>query len=169
MDAKEAKQLGFTDEVTSAVKMTASYSLRLLPKAAADRFRAETGAPQRSHPPQTVEVSQGPKKESLLSSAPPATAEVIDISTAKAQGIEEHRCYVASVTELCTLAHAEHRVGAFVQANTPIDQVRKELLAVRATEVVLAQRQMQVAAAHNTTAAWGKITEKLNARVKERS
>ena len=51
MAAGEAKELGLVDEVTKDVKMAATFSLRLLPKAAAERFRAETGAEQGDPPP----------------------------------------------------------------------------------------------------------------------
>src|SRR4051812_34084332 len=58
MDAAEAKEWGFTDEVTAETKMAAKFSLRLLPKAAADRFRAETGEGQGDADPQPEKVPE---------------------------------------------------------------------------------------------------------------
>ena len=194
MDAAEAKEWGFTDEVTKEVKMAAHYSLRLLPQAAAERVRAETGdgqggppppdpkpegpvvepvpqpAPPQEHPAtehpvqEPAETRSGPKDPAPTPGTPRTSAEVIDITTkAKAQGIEEHQTYVAAVTDLCTLARAPERVGAYVRANTPVETVRKELLAVRAEEpAVLGHHPLAEKA--TPTASWDKITAKINAR-----
>ena len=201
MDASEAKEWGFADEVTKEVKMAAHYSLRLLPQAAAERVRAETGDGQGGPPPPDPKP-EGPVVEPVPQPDPPqehpatphpvqepaetrptphdphpsqdddrphpgtprTSAEIIDITTkAKASGIEEHQTYVASVTDLCTLARAPERVGPYVRANTPVEQVRKELLAMRAEEpVVLPHHPLAPKAA--PTASWDKITDKINAR-----
>jgi ATP-dependent protease ClpP protease subunit len=172
MDATEAKQWGFADEVTAEKKMAAKFSLRLLPKAAADRFRAETGTGEKD-PPLSDPVSEKPEEPPLV--VPPASpdpapapikeppaAKVVDLN-AKQQGIEEHRRYVTDVTDLCTLARAPERVGAYVRANTPVEQVRKELLAAAAEEPVVMPHHPLVPLAQ-AASAWGKITDKINAR-----
>ncbi len=194
MDAAEAKEWGFADEVTAEKKMAATYSLRLLPQAAAERVRAETGDGQGGPPPPDP-PSEGPVVEPVTQPAPPqehpapgapteqppvtrpsepdpkptpgtprTSAEVIDITTkAKAQGIEEHQAYVASVTDLCTLAKAPERVGPYVRANTPVEQVRKELLAMRAEEPVVLPHH-PLAERVTPAASWDKTIAKINAR-----
>jgi ATP-dependent Clp protease, protease subunit len=172
MDATEAKKWGFADEVTAEKKMAAKFSLRLLPKAAADRFRAETGTGQKDPPP-TDPVPEKPEEQVVVPPAspepapaaitePPA-AKVVDLNAAKQQGVEEHRKYVTDVTDLCTLARAPERVGAYVRANTPAEQVRKELLAAAAEDPVVMPHHPLVPLVQ-AASAWGKITDKINAR-----
>jgi ATP-dependent Clp protease protease subunit len=180
MDAAEAKEMGFADEVIAEKKMAANYSLRLLPQAAAEKFRAETGTGQGDPPPpapepegsggQPVDPPAPPIKEPAAAPViedPPAreqtTAQIIDIGTAKAQGIAEHQAYVASVTDLCTLAAAPERVGPYVRANIPVEQVRKELLTLRADQpAVMPHHPLAEKAA--PAVSWDKITSKINAR-----
>jgi ATP-dependent protease ClpP protease subunit len=170
MDANEAKELGFADEVAKEVRMqmAANFSLHLLPKAAAARFTAATGAGQQQQgsPPQPAPVLQGPGAQPNTPPVPP-TAEVIDLNAAKQQGVDEHKTYVASVTDLCTLARVLNRVGDYVRASTPIEQVRKELLELSAAPAVNVLPQHPLAAHSNAPAsAWSKITDKINARMK---
>jgi ATP-dependent protease ClpP protease subunit len=182
MDAKEAMDLGLADEVVAEKKMAAKFSLRLLPKAAAERFRAETGNGQ-SDPPPSAPVPEKPEEQPAVppvSHEPPTPADppapppasppaatVVDLNAARAEGIEEHREYVSSVTDLCTLASAPDRVGAYIRANTPLATVRKELLEMRATESVLPQHPLaQHMGTKAASAAWEKITDKMNARNK---
>jgi ATP-dependent Clp protease, protease subunit len=190
MDAAEAKEWGFADEVTKEVKMAAHYSLRLLPQAAAEKIRAETGNDQGGPPPPDPKP-EGPVVEPVPQPAPPsgdkpveqppvtrpsepdprpdptrASAEVIDLNAARRQGIEEHQAYVASVTDLCTLARAPERVGAYIRANTPVEQVRKELLTAAVEEPVLNSHH-GVTVKPQAAASWDKITDKLNARRKK--
>jgi ATP-dependent protease ClpP protease subunit len=172
MDADEAKSWGFADEVTEPVKMAAKFSLRLLPKAAADRFRAETGGGEpdkpEPDPKPVVEPVTDPKPEPVTDPKPEpeaASAKVITLDAAKKQGVEEHKQYVTEVTDLCALAAAPERVGAYVRANTPVDQVRKELLEMRITQT-LVPHHPQLQPQQTPASAWGKITDKLNARRK---
>ena len=181
MDATEAKQLGFADELIDPVEMTANFSLRLLPKAVAERFRAETGveldppprpAPQKpedapvspppvSPPPEEPDFGDEDEDDGLA-----ARANVVSIDAAKRQGVEEHRKYVAEVMDLCTLASAPARVGGYVRANKSVDDVRKDLLAMRAAEPVVMPYHPLVPAVPPAKA-WDKITDKLNARAKK--
>jgi ATP-dependent Clp endopeptidase proteolytic subunit ClpP len=172
MDAAEAKDWGFADEVTSEKKMAAKFSLRLLPKAAAEKFRAETGTEpgedaSTSTDPETPEVLPAPpvSPQKDEPETPAASATVITLDAAKKQGIEEHRKYVATVTDLCTLAAAPERVGGYVRANTPVDQVRKELLEMRTAQTVMPHHPLVPPAAQ--ASAWEKITDKINARFKK--
>ena len=181
MDAAEAKAFGLADEVTAEKKMAAKFSLRLLPKAAAEKYRAQTGDGQGDPPPPAPgpeETGQQPvadppppppaEKDPPADPKPadPPTAQVIDISTAKAQGIAEHQAYVSAVTDLCTLARAPERVGAYVRASTPVEQVRKELLS-RAEEDPAIMPHHPLVERQQTAASWDKITTKLNARAKK--
>lgn len=173
MDADEAKTWGFADEVTEPVKMAAHYSMRLLPKAAAERFRAEIGEGQGDTPlpasdPAEPEIKPvDPPAPTITDPPAAASAQVITLDAAKKQGIEEHQSYVASVTDLCTLAKTPERVGGYVRANTPIEQVRKELLQMRAEEPTIMPHHPLVPAAQVSSTAWGKITDKINARLKK--
>ena len=168
MDAAEAKELGLADEVAKEVKLAAKFSLRLLPEAAAERIRAETGATQEDPPPTATEPEPGEPSSAPPAPSPAPTAQVVDLGAAKQQGIEEHKAYVSSVTDLCTLAGAADRVGKYVRAGTSIDQVRKELLDMRSKADVLPQHPLAVHAKPVDPApeAWSKITDKLNARRK---
>jgi len=88
---------------------------------------------------------------------------VVDLNAAKQQGVDEHRRYVTDVTDLCTLARAPERVGAYVRANTPVEQVRKELLAMQTAEPAVMPHH-PLAPQTPPAAAWAKITDKINAR-----
>ena len=194
MDASEAKEWGFADEVIAEKKMAANYSLRLLPQAAAEKIRAETGEGQGDPPPPApkpeetggqpvdpssptadpkdhpapavpAETRPSPEDPKPQPGTPRTSAEIIDITTkAKAQGIEEHQTYVAAVTDLCTLARTPERVGPYVRANTPVEQVRKELLAMRAEEPAIMPHHPLATEKASPAASWDKITTKINAR-----
>ena len=58
---------------------------------------------------------------------------------------------------------APERVGAYVRANTPLEEVRKDLLEMRAAASVLPQQPLTP---KQPTLEWSKITDKLNARTK---
>jgi hypothetical protein len=160
MDAKEAKSLGYADEVVKEIKLAANFPLRMMPKAAADRFRNVTG---HGSGPGPAERGAFPLRDNPT---PLASAEVIDLNAAKSQGVEEHRAYVAGVTDLCVLADAPERVGQFVRDATPLDEVRKQLLEHRAAKA----QQQPVLSLHPVVAKptdasmWSKITDKINAR-----
>jgi hypothetical protein len=195
MDATEAKSLGYTDEVTAPVKMAASFTprfLNMMPQAAADRIRAETGDGQGDPPPPAPEPQKpgdhpdappasppqpAPPQEHPTPGAPQETPPVTRPSPPDApptpgtprNEAAEARAYMIAVTDLCALAAVPERVGGYLKANTPVDQVRKELLEMRASAPpVLPHHPL---AAHSTneppTAAWGKITDKINARLKK--
>jgi len=177
MDAAEAKSWGFADEVTSEKKMAARFSLRLLPQAAAEKFRAATGEGQGDPPPPALEpeVSEGlpvasPTPPIQEPDAKPPVGDptnVVNLDAAKQQGMDEHKAYVASVTDLCTLAGMPERVGAYIRASTKIEDVRKELLDLRAKqEIVMPHNPLMghLPKAAPTASAWAKITDKLNAR-----
>jgi ATP-dependent Clp protease, protease subunit len=167
MDAKEAKALGLADEVVAETKLAANFSLRLLPAAAAERFRAETGAGPGDPPPlPEPETAEAPVTEPPPSLPPlPSPIQVVDerpVEDLKKQGADEHKAYVSAITDLCALAGRPERVGNYVRAGTSIEGVRKELLELRASADVLPQHPL--AKPEPPGVAWDKITEKLNAR-----
>jgi ATP-dependent Clp endopeptidase proteolytic subunit ClpP len=192
MDATEAKSLGYADEVVSPVKLAASMRLSVLPPKVAEKFRAETGTEQ-GDPPQSAPGPQEPGQPVPADPAPtpqehpaekpteqppvtrpgepdkaptpgtPRSAEVIDIKAAKQQGVDEHKAYVQSVTDLCMLARAPEKVGGYIRAGTSVDAVRKELLAA-SEQSVLSHHPLIPAAP--PAKAWDKITDKINARKK---
>ena len=180
MDATEAKDWGFADEVTAEKKMAANFSLRLLPKAAAEKFKAESGHPtgdpdpapkpgEAPAPAQPVPHPGNPAPEQVPAPTPPApapapAAKVINLDAAKKEGVEEHKQYVATVTDLCTLARTPERVGAYVRAGTSVEQVRKELLAHAAEEPVIMPHHPLIAPTQASAGMWSKITDKINAR-----
>jgi ATP-dependent Clp endopeptidase proteolytic subunit ClpP len=186
MDATEAKALGYADEVTAPVKIAARFSMQLLPKAVADRFRAETGDEQGDPPPPAAkpevpgevpapspaptippETAPTPEKPKISDPDPPPAPG--DAAAAKQQGIAEHQAYVGAVSDLCTLAGAPELVGGYVRANATVEQVRKELLARRSTQTDVLPHHPLAAHAGGPTApasAWTKITDKINARQK---
>jgi ATP-dependent Clp endopeptidase proteolytic subunit ClpP len=156
MDAAEAKELGFTDEVSKPVKLAANYSLALLPKAAAERFRAETGKGQ-GDPPQPAPEPQKPEGQPVVPPVSPPPPQPQPSSSDREAAIQ-------TITDLCVLANAPARIAAYVRANTPVDQVRKELLDLRADASVLPHHPV---APQKTADQWGKITDKINARAKK--
>lgn len=179
MGADEAKSLGFADEVTEPIRMAAKFPLRLLPKAAAARLQALAGddetEPATSAPPEAPAVppalpastEPAPEVSPTSEETPPgtATAELISLKTAKQTGAAEHKAYVESIADLCALARAPERVGDYVRAETSVDQVRKELLAMRTAEPPIMPQHPLVDASKAPATAWAKITEKLNARI----
>jgi ATP-dependent protease ClpP protease subunit len=168
MDAAEAKELGYADEVVKEVKMAATYSLRLLPKAAADRIRAITGNteadPKPAPKPKPADVPPAdvpPVTPPEPQPAPGAT--VVNLNAAKQQGIEEHQAYVATITDLCALANKPEMVGEYVRKAMKPDDVRKDLLAQRSEPQIMPQHPL-LDNKNAPTTMWGKITDKLNAR-----
>jgi hypothetical protein len=126
-------------------------------------------APPQEHPAPGQPTEQPPvtrpgEPDPAPTPGTPRSAEVIDIKAVKQQGIDEHKAYVQSITDLCTLARVPERVGAFVRAGTSADAVRKELLAA-AEKPVLSQHPMVPTAP--AAKAWDKITDQINARQKK--
>ena len=123
MDAAEAKELGLADEVTKEVKMAANFSLRLLPKAAAERLRAETGTVHGDPPPAAPEPAEPAAQAPPAPPVPTITEpprNVITSSVAKQAGIEEHKV-------ICVEHHRPMRAGQArpnVSANTCVRERR---------------------------------------------
>jgi ATP-dependent Clp protease, protease subunit len=146
VDAKEAKQLGLADTLTREVAMAANFSLRLLGERAAKEFRAQAGIAN----PKSTE----------------GEAEVITLRAAREQGITDHKQYVESVTDLCTLGGMPEKVGGYIRNETPIKQIRKELLEARAKTAPIMPHNplLESGSAKAAVSSWDKIVDRLNAR-----
>jgi ATP-dependent Clp protease protease subunit len=145
MDAKEAKQLGLADTMVPEVAMAANYSLRWLPKQAAETLRKMQLEPAEPQP------------------KPATTGAVITLGAARKQGMADHKKYVENVTDLCALAGMPEKVGDFIRNETPPAQVRKELLEARSkAEPVMPQNPLLER--KSAASLWDNIVAKLNAR-----
>ena len=161
MDAREAKQLGYADSVTRETKMTAKFPLRLLSKPVADYVRLAFGDPEPE--PQPKPVPQPDPKPAPQGDPTDNEAGVVALNAARKEGIADHKAYVASVTDLCVLANMADRVGGYVRAGTKVEEVRKELLALRAKQQpVLPHHPLLDPKPDAST--WDKIVAKLNKR-----
>jgi ATP-dependent Clp protease, protease subunit len=177
MDADEAKSLGFADEVTAPIKMSAKFSLRLLPKAAAARLQAVAGdnetdpaepaPPQAPTVPPALEATPNPPADPDIDPPAEPTAQLISLN-AKQSGVAEHKAYVEQITDLCALARVPERVGAYVRAETTVEQVRKELLAMRAEEPPIIGQHPLIEPQKAPANAWSRITDKLNAKFQKK-
>jgi ATP-dependent Clp endopeptidase proteolytic subunit ClpP len=169
MDAAEALYLGLTDEVTDPVKMAASYSLKLLPQSAAEKFKAALVTTAEPDPPPAKAV-EGAEPRVPVAPPLPKSDNVVNLDAARKEGEAAHVKYVADVRDLCKLAGMEDKAITYVADNMPLEKVREALMAARADagpnilpHHPLADKSLQAAAATS----WGKITDKLNARIKK--
>lgn len=62
-----------------------------------------------------------------------ATSNVVELDTARTTARTEALAYARTVTELCQLAGLPDRATAFIEADTPLDEVRKQLVDAKAT------------------------------------
>jgi ATP-dependent protease ClpP protease subunit len=173
MDADEAMQLGFADEIGEPVRMAAKFPLRLLPKAVAEKLQAAAGEAAQTPQPQPpappvppVPPVKEPEEHPSEPAEPPEPEEAkpVELSAARQRGAAEHKAYVDSITDLCALAARPERVGTYVRAGTPVEQVRKDLLALRAEEQSIVAQHPLVDPSKAPAAMWTKVTDKLNAR-----
>jgi ATP-dependent protease ClpP protease subunit len=179
MDANEAKELGLADEIKDAVKLAANYSLRLLPPKAAEQAKTifKTTA-DREPPPAPAVAEPGSRQANSAPSnkgKPPAEgggAEVINLDDARREGRETTLAYVNEVHSLCALAGLHNHAAGFIKANESVENVRKKLIEARASEdeklEIRHHRAMpNQATREKNTAAWGRITDQLNSRVRK--
>ncbi len=170
MSADEAKDWGFADEVTAEVKMAAACSLRLLPPGAATKFKAiiETTA-EKEPPPAPAVAEPGAKPETASPPAPTneGGAEIIRIDAARREGRDTTMAYVNEV-----LAGLPALARDFIKANEPTEAVRSKLIEAR----VAADQKLEIqhhralptqATREKNTAAWSRIAEQLNARIRK--
>lgn len=175
MSADEALELGLCDSVTEPVKAAANYSLRLLPKAAAEAVSAAFKKEEQPAPP-PVASSQGQGEGPETPPAPVQSVEPVDptpsnsgdnvvqLDAARAEGEEKFSAYVNEVNDLCALAGLPQKAAAFIKAKTAIETVRSELIAARAAgggQITSANPGNPSLSAPASTA-WAKIAEQLN-------
>ncbi|WP_166304284.1 head maturation protease, ClpP-related [Bradyrhizobium sp. 2S1] len=176
MDAKEAKELGLADEIKDAVKMAAKFSLRLLPENAAKQFKGVVKSVEPEPPPARTEKEPG-VEQPVGPSAPsnrtdPPSAQVINIDDARREGRESTIAYVNEINDLCSLAGMPRLAAGYIRANESVETVRTKLIEARANEDERLEIQHHRAAPtqggrERITAAWGRVTDNLNARVRK--
>jgi len=179
MDANEAKELGLTDEIKDAVKMAAKFSLRLLPKNAAQQLQGVFKSAGPEPPPAPAEKEPGSARpvpglapSNRTEPPKPAGAEIINLDDARREGRESTIAYVNEVNDLCALAGLPKLAAGYIKSNESIENVRKKLIEARAIEDEKLEIQHHraaptQAARERTAAAWGRIAETLNARVRK--
>ncbi|MCA1419484.1 head maturation protease, ClpP-related [Bradyrhizobium sp. BRP23] len=187
MDAAEAIKLGLADEQSDAVKLAASYSMRLLPRKAADRLKAimssEAAPPQpkegedagdekspASTPPAVEEPKQDPPKEDPPKDDPQPSNVVELRAKAKTEGADEHARYVNEVLDLCNMASLPAMARNFIAEKKPVADVRNALMSERARLEAQAPVIPHRPAPLGTPAPrkWDSIVEKINARMRKK-
>jgi ATP-dependent Clp protease protease subunit len=175
MGASEANELGLADTVKDAVKMAAKYSLRLLPKAAADKIKQVAETSPEPAPPQAQDG--GDQGTPLKDGGPGPSGEgseqptnVVQLRTeARAEGAAEHAKYVAEVLDLCNLSGLPALASKFIASNKAVKDVRAELLVERSraeADGINPHRQAPNATPAQTSAkAWDKVVNVLNERL----
>lgn len=175
IDAAECLDFGLCDEMTEPVKMAANYSLKLLPKSAAETITAAIEKdPEKAPPPASTSEGAGDETGSDPASStiePPAGdqpqakgATVVELDAARNEGARNYEKYVNDVSDLCILAGAPEKAAAFIKAKTKVDDVRASLIRNRAE----GGREVN---SHNKgnpslgapAAAWKNVADKLNA------
>jgi hypothetical protein len=165
MDATEAVELGLADETSAAVKMAASYSLRLLPQNAATKLRTVV---QSSEPAPPLVKEGG---DAGGSAEPPATTaeptNVVELrAKAKTEGADEHARYVNEMLDLCNLSGMPQMARDLIATKRPIADARKELLDARArAEATPINPHRPAALGPAPAKQWDGIISKLNQRL----
>ncbi|UGY13747.1 Clp protease ClpP [Bradyrhizobium septentrionale] len=174
MDAAEAIELGLADEQAGAVKLAANYSMRLLPRKAADRIKAVMSS--EAAPPQPKEGDGAGDDTSPAPPPPPPQdppapeppTNVVELrAKAKTEGADEHARYVNEVLDLCNMAALPTMARSLIAEKKPIAEVRKALLAERARIEAQAPVIPHRPAPLGVPAPrkWDIIIDKLNARI----
>lgn len=104
---------------------------------------ATAAAPQRQESTMTTQPQGGGRTAPKPGAAPataaaptpaaPASADATDATDPAATARSEALAYAVEVTDLCQIAGAPQRAKAFIEAETPVADVRKELAAKQAT------------------------------------
>lgn len=156
MTSSEAKDLGYADDISSAVKMAAVYDMRRLPEKTRAVMSAAVAAdvpaakvvepviivsaaaivPAAAAVPASVAVTPVTAASTVqaIEAAIMEPAKVIAASSAEpvavvaAYGDAE----IHATLDLCQLANMSSKASAFIKAKTPINKVRENLLAARA-------------------------------------
>lgn len=162
MSASEAEDLGLCDEVVTEVKLAANYSLRLLPKAAADTIKALMPDEPELTPQPAPEPAPEPEPAPAPIAEPPTN--VVDIDAARKIARSEVVAYVKDVHDLCALANLPGEARAFIDAETPIEKVRAALIDKRANADAELAAQHATQQAKAPSASWDKIIARQNAR-----
>lgn len=113
------------------------------------RALAVAGRPTKGQPVQAASAAAPSRQETIMTNTPtggaPATPSptpapsaiasannVVDIDTARVTARTEALAYARTVTELCQLAGLPDRATAFIEADTSVDEVRRQLIDAKA-------------------------------------
>jgi ATP-dependent Clp protease, protease subunit len=137
MSADEAKSLGYADDCGAAIKMVAAYDMKLLPEKAravmSAAVAADAPAAEVAEPVVEPAGIAEPVAEPAVVVQPKVViaepGQVVATMPIPAYGESE----IHATLDLCTLAGKSKMSAAFIKAKTPIDKVREQLLAARAS------------------------------------
>jgi ATP-dependent protease ClpP protease subunit len=138
MTAREAVDRGFADVVEQPVRIAASFDLRRFRRVPSALLTTEDPMEQTPHEDDTAAE---PSETVTLDAAPNATGAEQPEETPAPQDATtkeppQHHvsalAYAREVVELCTLAGLANRAAGFIRNETPVEQVRKQLLEARA-------------------------------------
>jgi hypothetical protein len=135
LSAEEALELGLADRVEQPVRMAAHFDF--------SRFR--------NPPPQLAALAASIAVQAAEATAEPGispgvdagngskltlqpTAQGVDLDTVRTDERRATLAYAAELHELCLIANRSDLAAGFIAKATPVAQVRRALLEVRATE-----------------------------------
>lgn len=157
MTAAEAKECGYADKITTAVKMAAAYDLALLPEAA--RKAVADAIAQLGEAEEAAKKAAAEKAEAEVKAQAAATKALADaVTNATATTRDE----VTAVLTLCSSQKIDATMALeFVTAKTPIAQVREKIAAHKAAE---ADRLTTVTTLDKpvVNAGWDDVTARVN-------
>lgn len=128
LSAAEAVELGLADRVEQAVKMAARFDpdcLRNAPDALRRMLRGEADPEPAADKPgeEKPEPEAAPEQKPEQPSDKSAESDKV-----KAEARQEVLAYVHEVHDLCALARQPARAAAYIQANTPVADIRRALV-----------------------------------------
>ncbi|MEW5729875.1 MAG: head maturation protease, ClpP-related [Pseudomonadota bacterium] len=140
LSAAQAVELGLADRVEQAVKMAARFDpdcLRNAPDGLRRMLRGEADpAPDADKPegekPEAV-PEEKPEPEQPEPSEQPSDKSA-DADKVKAAARQEVLAYVQEVHDLCAMARQPARAAAYIQASTPVAEIRRALVNASADE-----------------------------------
>jgi len=182
MDADEAVELGYADEIGEEVEIAANYDHRgfnFMPAGAREKFEhllSSEDPPSEDDDDEEEDDDDGDKPAASPSSGNKKAdkkGSVVSLDAARGEGSKRGREYSAEITDLCALAGAPASMASdFIRNGVPVASARKKLLAYRAEGSVdvnghhsgstgLLSQRSQV---QDKAASWDKAIASINAR-----
>jgi ATP-dependent Clp protease protease subunit len=160
LDAKDALDLGFIDQIAEPVKLAASFDVARFRNAPPELVEAvnepeDPAAPEPHAEGVEVDDTQ-PEPEELAAEAPNQSAgdaKTADAATVRAEAMAHAR----AVIDLCRLAGQPQMAGRLLEHDTSLDEIRSQLLALKAgaaAEISAAHAQPGRAASLHP---WGEV------------